>query len=230
MGLRVLITGTTGLIGGGVLKEYLENESVSSIVSVSRSSVNISSPKLEEIILPEVTNLSGVEEKLSGFDACFYCLGASSSGLSEKEYRGITIDTSMIFAKKVLELNPEITFTFISAEGSDINGKAMWAKVKGEAEKKILDLGFMNAFIFRPAITYPDNDIEIRSKMNRYAVKFFIKPLYPALKVFIPNMITTTSKFGKAMIHVAKHGFDKEIIGSKEVNQIANLQNMSCTI
>ena len=140
MGLRVLITGATGFIGGGVLKECLENESISSIVSVSRNSVNVSSSKLEEIILPDLTDLSGIEEKLSGFDACFYCLGTSSSGLSEEEYRTITVDLSMSFSKKILELNPEITFSFISAEGADINGKAMWAKVKGEAEKKILDL------------------------------------------------------------------------------------------
>ena len=210
------------MLGGGVLKECLDNESVSSIVSVSRSSVNISSSKLEEIILPDFTNLSSVEEKLGGFDACFYCLGTSSSGLSEEEYRRITIDISMLFAKNILELNPEIIFTFISAEGSDINGKAMWARVKGEAEKAILNLGFKDAFIFRPAVTYPDNDIEIRSKMNRYAM-YFIRPLYPILKIFSPNMVTTTSKFGKAMIHVVKFGFDTEILGCKEVNQIAKL-------
>lgn len=219
MGLRVLITGATGFIGGGVLKECLDNDRVDSIVSVSRNSVNIASPKLEEVILPDLSSLEGLDDKLNGFDACFFCLGTSSNGLSEKEYRSITIDLSLKFATKVLALNPDISFTFVSAEGADINGKAMWARVKGEAEKAILALGFKSSFIFRPAVTYPDNDIEIRSKMNRYAM-YVIKPLYPLLKILLPNMVTTSSKFGKAMIHVVEFGFDKEILGCREVNQI----------
>lgn len=219
MGLRVLITGATGFLGGGVLRECLDDDAVSSIVSISRSSVNIASPKLEEIILPDVTNLASVEEKLSNFDACFYCLGTSSSGLSEEEYRRITVDLSISFASQIRELNPEITFTFISAEGSDINGKAMWARVKGEAEQAILDMGFKNTFIFRPAVTYPDKNIEIRSRMNRYAM-YMIKPLYPVLKRVFPNMVTTTSKFGQAMIYVASSGFEQNILGCKEINRI----------
>lgn len=219
MGFKVLITGATGFLGGGVLQECLENQSISSIVSISRRSVNISSPKLEEIILPDLSDLSSIATKLDGFDACFYCLGTSSSGLSEDVYRSITLDLSVHFAKHILAVNPDIAFVFVSAEGSDIHGKAMWARVKGEAEKAILDLGFKNTFIFRPAITYPDNKVEIRSKMNRYAM-YIIKPLYPVLKRLFPNMVTTTSKFGKAMIHVTESGFDKKILGCKEINAI----------
>ena len=88
------------------------------------------------------------EGKLSGFDACFFCLGTSSNGLSEEAYRKITIDLSLNFAKKVLALTPDISFTFVSAEGADIIGKAIWARVKAEAEKSILDIGFKEAFIF----------------------------------------------------------------------------------
>ena len=219
MGLRVLITGATGFLGGGVLQECLENNQVSSVVSISRSSVNISSDKLEEIILPDFSNLSAIEQKLEGFDACFYCLGASSNGMSEQAYRSVTLALSQTFADKILQLNPEISFSFISAEGADINGKAMWARVKAEAEQAILNTGFKSAYVFRPAITYPDNNVEIRSKMNRYAT-YVIKPLYPLLKRLIPNMVTTTSKFGKAMIHVTKFGFDKQVLGCKEINYL----------
>jgi len=224
MGLRVLITGATGFLGGGVLQECLANESISSIVSISRSSVNISSSKLEEIILPDFNDLSSLEEIPGGFDACFYCLGTSSNGLSEDEYRRVTIDISISFAKKILKINPDIAFTFISAEGSDINGKAMWARIKGKAEQEILELGFKHVFIFRPAVTYPDSNIEIRSKMNRYAL-YIIKPIYPLLKILFPNMVTTTSKFGKAMIHVVTAGFENRILGCKEINQI-NKENI----
>lgn len=219
MGLKILITGATGMLGGGVLRECLDNDDVSSVVSLSRSSVNISSPKLMEILLPDFSDLSSVEDKLSGFDACFYCLGTTSNGMSEQDYRKITLDLTLVFAQKILKLNPEGTFTFVSAEGSDPNGKSMWARVKGEAEQAVLNLGFKKAFIFRPAVTYPDNGVEIRSKSNRFAM-YIIKPLYPILKRLLPNMVTTTSRFGRAMINVSKDGFDKNILGCKEINQI----------
>jgi len=144
------------MVGGGVLRECLEDSNVGSILSVGRRSSEVVHPKFRELLLTDLFSLEDVKEDLKGFDACFYCLGVSSAGMSEAEYRRVTLDLTILSAKVLEEVNPGLTFCYVSAQGADSSGRGrfMWARVRGETENRLLQMPFP-AFIFRPGVIQP---------------------------------------------------------------------------
>ena len=221
MGLSVILTGSTGMIGKGVLLECIDHPEVTSILMINRNPSDIKHLKLKEVLLKDFFNLDPIKEELRGYDACLYCLGVTSVGMKEEEYSRITYDMTLAFAKELLSMNPDITFCYVSGAGTDSTekGKSMWARVKGKTENALIKMGFKKAFMFRPALIRPMRGI--RSRTFWYNLTYaFIKPFSFLIKRF-QKYVTDTSTMGKAMINVCLQGYDKNILESIDINTVA---------
>ncbi|MEZ5017490.1 MAG: NAD-dependent epimerase/dehydratase family protein [Flavipsychrobacter sp.] len=219
MKLRVIITGTTGMVGKGVLYECLDSNNIEEVLIINRSTVGIKHPKLTEIIHKDFFDLSSVKKRLQGYDACFFCLGVSAVGMSEEQYTGLTYDLTIHFAETVV--SPNMTFLYVSGTGTDSTekGRSMWARVKGKTENKLLSMPFKKAYMFRPGVILPKKGIQ--SKTRWYNTMYKItRPLFPLLEK-LPS-VTDTARVGKAMINVALHGSDKIHLENRDINNIAS--------
>ena len=217
--MKVIITGATGMVGQGVVDECLKSNEVESVLVITRQSTHINHPKLKEVLIKDFTNLSEIKADFIGFDACLFCLGTSSFRKSASDYRFITHDLTLTFAKTLLEVNNKISFCYVSGTGTDKNSNTMWARVKGETESALLTLGFKQSYMFRPAYIQPLNGI--KSKTAIYNIILPItKSLYPAIKWLYPNYTTTTSQLAQSMIKVAKSGFSSAIVEAKDIDKM----------
>ena len=219
--MRVLLFGATGMVGQGVLRECLLDPDVQRVLAVGRGSIGKRDEKLRELVLPDVADLSDVEAQLSGFDACFFCLGVSSVGMSEERYTRLTYDLTLSVAQTLARLNPGMTFVYVSGTGTDSSerGRTMWARVKGRTENALLRLPFKAAYMFRPAAIVPMHGV--RSKTGWYrALYALMTPFYPALKALFPNGITTTERVGRAMLAVARRGYSKPVLETPDINSL----------
>ncbi|QJW90770.1 NAD-dependent epimerase/dehydratase family protein [Spirosoma taeanense] len=218
--MNVILTGATGMVGEGVLLQCLANPTVKQVLSVSRKSCGRKHPKLKELLVDDFLQLSADNPNLKGYDACFYCAGISSNGMSEQEYTHITYDTTLHFAQVVLQLNPQITFNFVSGAGTNSSEKGgmMWARVKGRTENALQRMGFKAVFCFRPGLLKPDPEQRYVTGTNK-----FMATIYPVLSLLVPHC--TTREVGLAMIHVAEYGFPKTILSSKDIRKAAEKGN-----
>ena len=210
------------MVGKGVLLECLENSDVKKILLLNRSSVGIEHEKITELIIEDFQNLSPLREALSGYDACYFCLGVSSFRMKEKEYNEITYRVTLHLAKLLSDINPSMSFCYVSGVGTDSTekGRSMWARVKGKTENALKKLPLKSVFLFRPGYIQPQKGI--KSKTALYNTLYvFVKPLYPIFKLIIPGKVTTTSDIGKAMIYTSLHGADKDIFYNKDINEVA---------
>jgi uncharacterized protein YbjT (DUF2867 family) len=155
--MKVIIFGATGMVGQGVLRECLLDPDVRRVLSIGRSATGQRHEKLRELIRADLLDYSAIENELRGYDACFFCLGITSLGLSEEQYRRVTYDITMAAAKALAGLNPDMTFIYVTGVGTDSteHGRTMWARVKGETENALLRLPFRAAYMFRPAAIQP---------------------------------------------------------------------------
>jgi uncharacterized protein YbjT (DUF2867 family) len=219
---KVIITGATGMVGKGVLLECLDHDAIFEVVHIGRSSVEIIHPKLKELIHSDFSDFSRVKSDLSGFDACFYCLGISAAGLSEEAYKKITYDYTLALAKPLLENNPNMTFNYVSGVGTDSTekGRMMWARVKGKTENDIINLGFKQAYAFRPGMIIPLRGIKSRTKSYQFMYDFFMW-LVKAIKFLSPNSVVNTTQIGLAMINSLLHGSDKKVLSPKDMIVLA---------
>lgn len=220
--MKVIITGSTGMVGKGVLLECLNNPLISEVLIINRQSINIKHSKLTELIHTDFFDLTLIEEQLKGYDACFFCLGVSSFRMSEQDYTKLTYKLTLNFAKTFQSINPKSTFCYVSGEGTDSTeqGKSMWAKVKGKTENDLLNLGFDKAFMFRPAYIQPIGDIQSKTPLYNVFIPLG-KALYPMLKKIFPKYTTTTENIGKAMVNCTNKGYHKLHLHSVEINEMA---------
>ena len=218
----MILFGASGMVGAGVLLACLQDPSVSEVLSVSRRSLGRSDSKLREILLPDVGNLSSVEDRLTGYDACFFCLGVSSAGMNEAEYRRVTYDLTLSAARTLSRLDPGMTFVYVSGAGTDSSerGRSMWARVKGKTENDLLNLPFKAAYMFRPGIIRAKHGLRSRTKFYRvlYAV---LLPVVLLASVVAPKSVTSTDSVGRAMIHVAQRGAPNRILSTRQINELA---------
>ncbi|HET6330781.1 MAG TPA: epimerase [Holophagaceae bacterium] len=209
------------MVGQGALRECLLDEEVEAILAVGRTRTGQQDPKLRQVVHADLYDFTAVEGDLTGYDACFFCLGATSSGLTEAQYRHITVDIAMSAGRTLAKLNPAMTFVFISGAGADSTGtsRTMWARVKGEAENAILALPFKAAYAFRPAFIQPMHGIQ--SKTRSYRILYALaRPLMPLVKWLFPGSVTTTERLGRAMIKAVQHGAPKRILESADINAL----------
>ncbi|HWY02280.1 MAG TPA: NAD(P)H-binding protein [Candidatus Acidoferrum sp.] len=217
--MKVVIFGATGMVGQGVLRECLLDPDVESVLAVVRNASLPHHDKLREIVHQDVSDLAAIEDSLSGYDACFFCLGVSSVGMKEETHRRVTYDLTVSVAKTLAKLNPTMTFIYVSGAGTDSTerGRLMWARVKGRTENALLQIRFKAVFLFRPG--YVQLLHGIRTKKAWYgAVYALVKPLYPLLKMLFPNYVTTTECVGRAMLGVTKRGFPKPVVENRDIN------------
>lgn len=214
MKLKVIVTGVTGMVGEGVMLECFEHPDVESVLVVTRRQSGFSHPKLKEIIVPDFFNLSAIESQLAGYDACYFCLGVSSIGMKEDDYRHVTYDLTINFAKTVSKLNSDMTFCYVSGKSTDSSekGKLMWARVKGKTENDLMKLAFKQVFAFRPGFIKATKGQKNTLKYYKYFAW-----LYPILKVIYPSGACTLKEIALAMINVTEKGYSKHIL---EVNDI----------
>jgi len=208
------------MVGQGVLRECFLDPVVELVKTVGRAATGVRHPKLREIVHPDLFHYSGIEAELSGLDACFFCLGVTSAGMSEKQYENMTYTLTLAAAEPLSRLNPAMTFVYVSGAGTDSTekGRVMWARVKGQTENALLRLPFKGAYMFRPGVIQPIHGE--RSKTAAYRIGYAItKPLLPILRILFPRSILTTEQIGRAMIQVAKQGAPKKIL---EIADIAN--------
>jgi uncharacterized protein YbjT (DUF2867 family) len=220
--MNVIIFGATGMVGQAALRESLLDPGVERVLTVGRSATGQKHEKLQELAHGDLTDYSSVKSELAGYDACFFCLGVSSSGMSEADYRRVTVDIAVAAGRALLQQNPGITFIFISGTGADETGKSrtMWARVKGEAENAIFALPFKASFVLRPAFIRPLHGITSRTRSYRvmYSV---MKPVVPLVMALFPRQATTTERIGRAMLNVARHGAPKRILDTPDINAAA---------
>ena len=220
--MRVILFGATGMIGQGVLRECLLDAGVDQVVAIGRSPIAVHHPKLLAIVHKDLLNYSTIEPQLRGFDACFFCLGVTSAGMSEEDYSRVTYAITRAAAEILCRLNAGLTFVFVSGRGADSSerGRIMWARVKGKAENAILKMPCKASFVFRPGVVLPMHGETSRTRVYRilYAV---MKPLLPLLKRLLPGQIVTTEQFGRAMLIVARQGAPKKVLESSDINALA---------
>jgi uncharacterized protein YbjT (DUF2867 family) len=220
MPFRVILFGASGMIGGGVLRECLVDDAVDGVLSIGRSKTGQTHAKLKELALPDLTDYRAVASELAGYDACFFCLGVSSAGMSEADYRKITYDIAVAAARALALASPQMTFVFVSGAGTDANSKTMWARVKGEAENAILAMPFRGKYAFRPAFVRPMHGATSRTRSYRILYAF-TRPLMPALGAMFPRHVSTTERVGRAMLNVARKGYAKAILENADINAAA---------
>ncbi|WP_090157092.1 epimerase [Dyadobacter soli] len=218
--MKVIITGATGMIGEGVLLESLKHPQVSQILSVSRKPCGIEHPKLTEYIVPDFLALQPNDPRLTGYDACFFCAGVSSVGMSEEQYERLTYDTTIAFARATGP-NPQMTFVYVSGGGTDSSekGRMHWARVKGKTENDLMRMPFKQAFGFRIGVVQPASG---QQRVLSY-YKYF-SWLIPILKVLLPRTISTMSQVANAMINVSQNGYPENVI---QISDIAILSKQN---
>jgi len=216
--VNAILTGATGMVGEGVLHECLLHPEVESVLVITRKPCGVLHPKLKEIINTDFFDLSAIENQLSGYNACFFCLGVSSLGMKEPEYTRISYTLTMNVAQTLSKLNPGMTFCYVSGAGTDSTekGRMMWARVKGKTENDLAKLPFKAAYAFRPAFMLPTKGLK-----NTLSFYKYITWLYPIVHPLFPNSFGTLKELGLAMINCGIFGSEKKVLQAKDIAMLA---------
>lgn len=219
--MRVALYGATGMIGSGVLRECLLDPDVTEVVSIGRRAAGKSDPKLRDLVLPNMLDYAAVQPDLVGFDACFFCLGISSTGMTEEAYTQVTYEYAMAAAHALIANNPQLVFVFVSGASTDSTerGRVMWARVKGKAENALLAMPFRAVYVFRPAFVQPLHGVTSQTASYRILYRL-ISPLVPLIKLLAPRRITTSERIGLAMLRAAKAGPPNRLLESWDIDQL----------
>jgi uncharacterized protein YbjT (DUF2867 family) len=214
--MKVILFGATGMVGQGVLRECLSDDGVEAVLVVGRNPIGLTHPKLREMVIKDMFDHGTASAELQGYDACFFCLGVSSAGMSETDYTRLTFDLTLGWAKTLARVNPEMTFVYVSGAGT--GGKAMWAQVKKRTEDALLAL-FPNAYMFRLAMLRPMHGEVSKTRWTRIAYAVF-RPLLPLVRMIAPESVISTEELGRAMIRVAREGAPEHVLESRDLRAL----------
>ncbi|HEV8538224.1 MAG TPA: epimerase [Bacteroidota bacterium] len=217
--MNAILFGGTGMVGEGVLHEALKDAAVESILSISRRPTDVTHEKLTEILHNDFYDYSAIEDRLRGYDACFFCLGVTSVGKSEEVYRRLTYDLTMAAARTLSRLNSDMAFCYVSGAGTDSSeqGRSMWARVKGKTENDLMKLPFKATYAFRPGYIKPTAGLK-----RSLAFSKVLAPMYPLLELLVPKYICTLEDLGRSMIRVAEEGYYKRILECADITQVSH--------
>lgn len=216
--MKVLIFGATGMVGQGVLRECLQAEDVTLVQTVGRTATGQQHAKLRELEHRDMFDYCAVESALQGFDACFYCIGVTSSGTDEAQYTRLTFDLALAAANTLARLNPQMTFVYVSGAGADSSetSRTMWKRVRGRLENALQRLPFTAVYVLRPGLIQPLHGI--RSKTGAYRWFYSLsRPLLPLLRAVLPDMVLSTTIMGRAMLALARRGAPKAVLESADI-------------
>lgn len=217
--MKVILFGATGMVGQGALRECLRSDEVENVLTVSRSPSGQTHPKMHELLLKDLFNFEAVGKELQGFDVCFFCLGVSVAGMNEADYTRLTYDLTLDWARLLAEINPAMTFIYVSGAGT--GGQAMWARVKKRTEDALLAL-FPNGFMFRLAALRPMNGEVSKTRWTRISYTL-LDPLLPLVRAIAPGAVITTEELGRAMIRVAREGASKHVLENRDLIALGSL-------
>jgi uncharacterized protein YbjT (DUF2867 family) len=219
--MKVILFGATGMVGQGVLRECLSDEGVQSVLTVGRNSTGRSHAKLRELILKDLFDFAAAGADLQGYDACFFCLGVSSAGMTEANYTRLTFELTLGWAQALARINPAITFVYVSGAGT--GGQSMWAKVKGRTEDALLAL-FPSAYMFRLGALRPMHGEVSKTRWTRIAYAVF-RPLFPLVQAIAPGAVISTDELGRAMIRAARQGAPKRVLENSDLRALGALSS-----
>jgi len=217
MKIKAIVFGATGMVGEGVLHACLNHSEVESVLVVSRRPCGVQHPKLKELIHRDFFDYSAIENQLTGYNACYFCLGVTSVGKNEQEYTRLTYDLTMQAARTLSRLNPTMTFCYVSGSGTDSTeqGRLMWARVKGKTENDLMKLAFKSVYAFRPGFIKPIGGLK-----NAYGVSKVLGTAYPVLRTLFPKYVCTLEDLGQAMIQVTLKEYSKRVLENVDIAQL----------
>ena len=221
--LSVIITGATGMVGEGVLYECLHHADVEKVLVITRHPSGYSDPKLTEIIHSNLSDISSLSDRLTGYNACYFCLGVTSLGKNEAEYTKLTYTLALNFATTLATLNPDMTFCYISGASTDSSekGRTMWARVKGKTENDLMKLPFKQVYNFRPAGIIPF--LPLKPSQTFYKTYRYVGWLLWVMKVITPNLVISLKDLAAAMINSSQTGYPKNILEVKDIKNLAKV-------
>jgi uncharacterized protein YbjT (DUF2867 family) len=221
--MNIILFGATGMVGQGALRACLLDPKVQRVLTIGRTPTRMQNAKLRELVHPDLFDYADIEPQLAGFDACFFCLGVASSGLSEANYHHITHELTLAAAENLVRLNPGMTFIYVSGSGADSSerGRTMWARVKGKTENSLLRLPFKAAYMFRPGFIQPLHGIQSKTPLYRFFYSV-TAPVLPLLRRLFPNQILTTEQIGHAMLRAAEHGAPKPVLEARDIRALSD--------
>jgi uncharacterized protein YbjT (DUF2867 family) len=214
--MKAILFGATGMVGQGVLRECLRDGGVTGVLAIGRGSTGRSHPKLRELVRADLFDIGGADADLEGYDACFFCLGVSSAGMSEADYTRLTHDLTLGWARRLARVNPAMKFVYVSGAGT--GGKAMWARVKKRTEDELLAL-FPSAYMFRLSALRAMHGEVSRTGWTRVAYAV-LGPLLPLVRAIAPGAVVTTEELGRAMIRVAREGAPTRVLEARDLRAL----------
>lgn len=220
--MKVMITGSTGMVGKGVLLECLDDKNIKEILLINRSPITIDHPKIKEVLHDNFTDFSPIQSEFENLGACFHCMGVSSAGLSDEAYYKLTYTITEELVNTTYNASPNILFTYVSGQGTDSSEKSttMWARVKGKTENMIFNKGFKDAYAFRPGMILPERGVKSKTKI--YNLMYVItRPIFPLFRKM--KSVTTTTRIGKAMINLIDHPQELKLLEGNDINTIAKI-------
>jgi uncharacterized protein YbjT (DUF2867 family) len=217
MTISTIITGVSGMVGEGVLLECLADPRVDRVLTITRKPSGVTHPKLVEVIHADFDDLTAIQSRLAGYDACFFCLGVSSVGMSEADYTRVTRDLTLNFGRTLARLNPDMTFCYVTGKSTDstAHGKVMWARVKGATENELLRL-FRRGVMFRPGMMRAT-----RGQKNLKGWYHAIAWIYPIGRRLAPGSFCTLREVGQAMINAATIGSSRKVLEVPDIVALA---------
>ncbi|HIG74614.1 MAG TPA: epimerase [Bacteroidetes bacterium] len=218
--MTVLLFGATGMVGHGALNAALADRRVSRVVTVGRRATGREHPTLEEIVHADMTDLGPLADRLIEVDACLFCLGVSAAGMSEADYRRVTYDLTLAVARQLAGRNPDMTFVYVSGQGTDAGGRAMWARVKGETEKALLALPFRAVVNARPGFIQPVGGAVSRTALYR-AIYTAMAPLMPLFRRVLTRHYLDTDQLGRALVEAGLTGAPEATLEVPDLQALA---------
>jgi len=219
--LRVIVTGATGMVGEGVLYECLQHPEVEEVLVITRKPSGYTHPKLTEIIHSNLSDISSLSDRLSGYNACYFCMGVTSLGKKEEEYTRLTYTLTLNFASTLASLNPGMIFCYISGAGTDSTekGKTMWARVKGKTENDLVKLPFKQVFNFRPGGIIPF--LPLKPTQTYYKTYKYTRWILSFMKMFTPFYVISLKELAAAMIQASLTGYPTPVVEMKDMKVLA---------